>query len=69
MASSTPEELVGKTVILVVNVKAATLMGVRSQGMALGTAQQKDAAVSVQDRPMPRGTLLKQGTSMHHAWF
>jgi methionyl-tRNA synthetase len=55
----TPEELTGKTVIVVANLKPAKLLGIRSEGMVLAAVEDKDGAVAVLDRPMPAGTRLK----------
>ncbi|MFO7860500.1 MAG: methionine--tRNA ligase [Desulfosalsimonas sp.] len=54
-----PEDLVGKTVILVANLKPAKLMGIRSEGMVLAAVDQQDGSVAVIDRPVPPGTRLK----------
>jgi methionyl-tRNA synthetase len=54
-----PEDLVGKTVILVANLKPAKLMGIRSEGMVLAAVDGKDGSVAVIDRPVPPGTRLK----------
>ena len=55
----TPEQPASETVILVVNLKPARLMAVRSEGMVLGAAEQEDEVESVLDRLMPPGTRLK----------
>ena len=54
-----PEQLASETVILVVNLKPARFMAVRSEGMVLGAAEQEDEVESVLDRLMPPGTRLK----------
>jgi tRNA-binding EMAP/Myf-like protein len=46
-------------VILVVNLKPARLMAIRSEGMLLGAVEQEDGVGSALDRPMPPGTRLK----------
>ena len=55
----TPEQLASETVILVVNLKPARLMAIRSEGMVLGAAEQEDEVESVLDRLMPPGTRLE----------
>lgn len=55
----TPEELTGKTVIVLANLKPAKLMGVRSQGMVLAAVDEENGAVAVLDRHIPAGTRLK----------
>ncbi|MFW6284487.1 MAG: methionine--tRNA ligase subunit beta, partial [Desulfosalsimonas sp.] len=54
-----PEDLVGKTVILVANLKPTKLMGIRSEGMVLAAVDKQDGSVAVVDRPVPPGTRLK----------
>ena len=53
----TPEEFVGKKVIVVSNLKPAQLRGVESQGMILAGGSKKDIeVVSIQD--LPNGTKI-----------
>ncbi len=54
-----PEQLVGKTVVVLANLKPAKLMGVRSQGMLLAAVEGDGCSVAVLDRDMPPGTRLK----------
>lgn len=51
-----PEELVGKQVIVVANLKPAKLMGVVSQGMMLAAVGKKAAAIATLEREVPPGT-------------
>jgi methionyl-tRNA synthetase len=55
-----PEVLVGKTVVIVFNLKPATLMGVESNGMVLAASPDggKPALVSFEDPPPP-GTRVR----------
>jgi len=55
----TPEEMVGKKVMVVVNLKPATLAGLLSEGMLL-CAEDADGklALMVADRPMPSGAEI-----------
>lgn len=55
----TPEELVGKSVVMVANLKPAKLMGVQSKGMLLAAVEKETCSVAVLDRDMPPGTRLK----------
>ncbi|NLM71697.1 MAG: methionine--tRNA ligase [Synergistaceae bacterium] len=56
----TPEELLNKRIIVVVNLQPATLMGERSNGMLLAAGDGKQAALSllVPDRDIPLGTRV-----------
>lgn len=49
-----PEELVGKSVVMVINLKPAKLRGIVSQGMILAAGSGKDLKVLSVD--MPSGT-------------
>ncbi|HEY8500983.1 MAG TPA: methionine--tRNA ligase [Clostridia bacterium] len=55
-----PEELIGKKVILVANLKPAKLMGIESQGMILAAVYGKDEklAVVTVDKDMPLGSRV-----------
>ena len=57
--SYAPEELTGKTVALVVNLKPARLMGIESQGMLLAASNDDTHAVATFDRQMPPGSKVK----------
>lgn len=52
-----PEELIGKHVIFVSNLKPAKLMGIESQGMIL--AASKDGSLKVPFVDMPAGSRVK----------
>ena len=52
-----PEDLIGKHVIFVSNLKPAKLMGIESQGMIL--AASKDGALKVPFVDMPAGSKVK----------
>ena len=54
-----PDDLIGKTVVVLANLKPAKLRGVSSEGMVLAALGSEDGAVAVLDRPMPPGTRLK----------
>ncbi len=57
--SYTPEEIIGKQVILVANLKPAELMGVCSEGMILAAVDKKTARLVTPDQPVPTGTAVK----------
>lgn len=52
-----PEELVGKHVIFVANLKPAKLMGIESQGMVLAASKDNDLVLPFVD--MPSGSRVK----------
>ena len=54
-----PEELVGKTVIYLANLKPAKLRGVVSQGMILAAGEADVLGLSALDRDVPPGTLIR----------
>ena len=58
-AHYTPEEMVGKKVMVVVNLKPAKLAGLISEGMIL-CAEDADGnlALMIPDRPMPAGAEI-----------
>ena len=58
-SSYTPEEMVGKKVMVVTNLKPATLAGLKSEGMIL-CAEDKEGklAIMVPDREMPAGAEI-----------
>ena len=51
-------ELVGKHVVVVTNIKTATLRGVESQGMVLA-AQDSSLALVTPERSIPAGSVVK----------
>ena len=55
-ASYTPEELVGKQVIVVANLKPVKLMGIESNGMVIAAVEEKGCAVATVDREVKPGT-------------
>ncbi|HAK59161.1 MAG TPA: methionine--tRNA ligase [Nitrospiraceae bacterium] len=57
--SYSPEELTGKTVAVVANLKPAKLMGIESQGMLLAASSDDTLAVATFDREMPVGSKIK----------
>jgi methionyl-tRNA synthetase len=55
----TPEELVGKQVIIVANLKPAKLMGIVSNGMLIAAVDESGPTLAVLDKPVDPGTPLK----------
>ncbi|MCU0330966.1 MAG: methionine--tRNA ligase, partial [Candidatus Kapabacteria bacterium] len=56
-----PEQLVGTTIVVVANLKPATLMGLESQGMVLAASNASGALSLVRpsDAPIGPGGLVK----------
>ncbi len=57
--SYTPEELVGKQVVVVTNLRPARLMGVESQGMLLAAGTDNDIAIVSPEKEMPAGVKVR----------
>jgi methionyl-tRNA synthetase len=55
----TPEELIGKSVVVVTNLKPAKLMGVESQGMLLAAGDGENIVVICPEKETPPGTKVK----------
>jgi len=53
--SYTPNELLGKTIIIVANLKPRKLMGLESQGMLLAAKTDKELHLLITDGPIPSG--------------
>lgn len=53
-----PEELIGRSIILVANLKPATIRGIESRGMILAAGDKKLLALSEVDREVPPGTKV-----------
>ena len=58
-ASYTPDELVGKMVLVLANLKPAKLMGVESQGMILAAQTQEGVSLITFDRPVSPGAEIR----------
>ena len=54
-----PDEMVGKTVVVVANLKPATLMGVASQGMVLAAGDQEVQGLITVENGVQPGTKVK----------
>ena len=55
----TPEELVGKTIVVVANLKPAKLMDIESQGMVLAAGDKDVLGLLVLSDDIPIGTKVK----------
>ena len=54
-----PTELIGKQVVVVTNLKPATLRGVESHGMVLAAQDGSTLALLTPDRPLKAGSVVK----------
>ncbi len=54
-----PEELVGKTIVVVANLKPAKLMGIESQGMVLAAGENEMLGLLGVSEDLPAGTKVK----------
>ncbi len=54
-----PDDLIGKKVILVANMKPAKVRGGESQGMLLAAVGKKDCSIVTLDRDVPTGTKVR----------
>jgi len=57
--SYTPEQLVGKRVVLVANLEPAVIRGVESQGMLLAASDEVGVSVLSPDRDVVLGSIVK----------
>jgi len=57
--SYSPEDLMGKSVVIVANLKPAKLMGIESQGMLLAASSGDGLAVATFDRETKPGSRVK----------
>ena len=55
----TPEEMLGKRIVIVANLKPAKLMGVESQGMVLAAGDQEVTALLTTIEDVPLGSKIK----------
>jgi methionyl-tRNA synthetase len=55
----TPEELVGKSIAVVVNLESAKLMGITSHGMLLAAEDEKGISLLVADKPIKSGSKVR----------
>jgi len=54
----TPEELVGKKIVIVANLKPRKIFGIESQGMILAASDGENLSVVVPDRDVKEGAKL-----------
>jgi len=57
--SYTPEQLVGKQVVVLANLEPVTLRGVRSQGMMLAAGDERSVSLLTPDRPAAKGSKVR----------
>lgn len=57
-SSYSPEDLIGKQVVVVANLKPTKLMGVLSNGMVLAAVENKKCALAIMDKKVKPGTML-----------
>ena len=55
----TPEELVGKKIVVITNLQPVTLRGVESQGMLLAANTDEKIVLLVPDKDIPSGVKIK----------
>ena len=54
-----PEQLVGRTLVIVANLRPATLMGIESQGMVLAASLEGKPTLVGVEAPVPPGTRVR----------
>jgi len=54
-----PEELVGKKIVVITNLEPVTLRGVQSQGMLLAANGNEQIVLLTPDKDVPSGTRIK----------
>jgi len=55
----TPEQLVGKKIVVIVNLKPAVIRGVESKGMLLAAVVNDKASIPFFDPSVPAGAVVK----------
>ena len=58
-SSYQPEDLIGKSVVVVVNLEPATIRGVESNGMILAASDENGLSVLTLDKDVLSGSLVK----------
>lgn len=54
-----PEKLIGKEIVIVLNLKPAKLMGNLSEGMLLAAGDEENLSILVLEKPIKPGTRVK----------
>jgi tRNA-binding protein len=54
----TPEELVGRQIVVVANLETATLRGLESQGMLLAASDEGRVIILTPEKPVPTGSKV-----------
>jgi methionyl-tRNA synthetase len=55
----TPEQMVGRRVIFLANLRPAVIRGIESQGMILAAGEKPVVALSALDKDVPAGTKVR----------
>ena len=55
----TPQELIGKNIVVLTNIEPATIRGIESNGMLLAASDSDRLAVLTLDRDLPPGLSIK----------
>ncbi len=57
----TPEDLIGRQIVIIANLRPAKLMGVESQGMLLAASTEGDGSLALltPDKPIPSGARVR----------
>ena len=54
-----PENLIGKTIVVLVNLEPRILMGLESRGMILAASDGETIAMLTPDKEMPQGSIIR----------
>lgn len=57
--SYTPEQLVGKSVVIIANLEPRMIMGLESNGMLLAASDESGPVILIPEREVPAGTNIK----------
>ncbi len=55
----TPESLIGRTIVIVANLKPAKLMGIESNGMVLAASHEGTVSLLTLDKDVPSGSRVR----------
>lgn len=55
----TPQELIGRHIILIANIEPAEIRGEVSNGMLLAASHDQDLSIVTLDKPMPPSSVVK----------
>ena len=54
-----PEELIGREIVVIINLEPRTLMGIESQGMLLAANNEGEPVLLRPDKEVPAGTKIR----------